>query len=236
MDFELNLDTIASIDGSEKRKALDNKERIHQAEMRKLAREQGLEYKSQSKIMGTGNAKDPMLYKIRKYILFHLIDNPSLAKRGAFKKMWDEKYTHILPYDKNMTNTAFWPSDKQEIITKLKDADLYKRISYTSVGNIITLIQTQHEAQVLRKENAELRDMLQMYRTGDNIVINQVVYRGDDNYYYLPDITGTEQRVRKGAFNNAFNTAIKYGLIKEEANKCLSKKNCTLDSLAKYAQ
>lgn len=232
MDLELDFDEIHITSKSEVRDALDAKRRNMEAELRKEYRQQGYEYKSNSQIIGSGTTKDPLLYNIRKYVLLHLIENPHLAKRGGFKKVWDAEYSHIMPYDKNMTNTDIWKSDRREIIDKLKEHDMYKRISFKRVGTIVNLIQQQYEAKLMRKEITELREMLSMYRDGTNIVINGTVYRGDENYYYLPDCDGKDKRVRKGTFNKAFDTAIEYGLIKQEVQECQQN---TLSSLAMNA-
>lgn len=207
MELELDFDNVELVSKSEARNALDAKRARMEAELRQEYRQQGLEYKSNSQILGTGNAKDPMVYKIRKFIIFHLIENPHLARRGAIKKLWDEKYLSIMPYDKTVTSSPIGKSDRLEIINKLKQHDMYKRISFKSTGAIIELIRSCHEANVLREENAQLREMLSMYRDGKNIVINGAMYKGDEHYYYLP------QRVRKGAFNSAFDTAIKHGIL-----------------------
>lgn len=211
MELELDFEDV-EFSKSELRNALDAKRASYEAELRKEYRQHGLEYKSNSQVIGSGNSKDPMLYKIRKFILFHLIEHPHLAKRGAIKKMWDEKYTHILPYDKTITSAPIGKTDRREIIDKLKAHDMYRRISFKSTGAIIELIRTHHESSMLRREVAELKEMLSMYREGNNIVINGVVYRGDDNYYYLP------KRVRKGAFNKAFETAIEHGLLEDTSS------------------
>lgn len=235
MDFDVDFDHIEVASKSEVKQALDTKRIGYEAELRKEYRQQGFEYKSNSQVIGTGNTVDPMVYKIRKYILFHLIANPHLAKRGAFKKVWDTEYSHVMPYNQNVTNKDIWKPDRREIIDKLKEHGMYKRISFKRVGTIITLIQQQHEANSLRREIGELRDMLSMYREGTSIVINNVVYRGDANYYYLPDKSGKQQRVRKGTFSKAFDIAIEYGLITDEVTECKSQNSFSLDSLAMNA-
>lgn len=163
-----------------------------------------------------------MLYKIRKFVIFHIIDNPHLAKRGAFKAVWVDKYNHIVEYNNNITNTDLSKQDRKEIIAKLKESGLYERTSFLRVGSIIKLIEHKYTQRMLRKEVEELKDMLSMYLHGTGIVINNIAYKGDANYYYLPDKTGIIQRVRKGAFTKAFDIAIEYGLIESNQDINLS--------------
>jgi hypothetical protein len=208
----LDLEDLNLEIGISKRAELDRERALLEQSLRIKYRQQGLEYKSNSIVLG-GEAKDPMLYKIRKFVIFHIIDNPHLAKRGAFKSVWVDKYNHIVEYNNNITNTDISKDDRKEIIAKLKKAGLYKRTSFLRVGSIIRLIQDQYTQRMLRREVEELKDMLSMYLNGTGIVINNIAYKGDANYYYLPDKTGKIQRVRKGAFTKAFDVAIEYGLI-----------------------
>lgn len=207
MELELDFSDTPMISKSEVRKALDAKRAKVEAELRQEYRQQGLEYKANSAVIGDGEAKDPMLYNIRKYVLIHIIENPHLAKHGAFKRVWDELYSDTYPYNYNMTNTDIRRDHRLEIISLLKDKGMFKRGSYKRTGQIIDLVQEYYENQQLREENARLRKMLTMYLQGDNIVINGVMYRGDKNYYYLPN------KVRKGTFDNAIKLAESNGLI-----------------------
>lgn len=212
---DINFNDVELVSKSNIVSALDAKRASYEAELRKEYRQHGLEYKSNSHILGSGNAKDPMVYKIRKFIIFHLIENPHLAKRGAIKKIWLEKYASIAAYDKTITSSPIGKNDRLEIVSKLREHKMYKRISFKSVGAIMSLIQSYHESHLLRQEVAELKEMISMYRDGSSIVINGVVYKGDSNYYFLQDKLGNIKPVRVGVFNKPFD--IMYDL----SNKCV---------------
>ena len=102
LDFEqLNLSS-----NSEKLTELKKDISQRDSDIRRRARELGYEYKGSGKILGTGNGVPQEAYKIRKYVLIHIIEHPELAKRGCFKAVWLEKYGHIMDYiDLNLKQT-----------------------------------------------------------------------------------------------------------------------------------
>ena len=150
--------------------------RATQAKWAIKARQFGDELVGKSTVVGVGNKTPEQDYNCRLYCVLNMIKNPLLANRfGALSATWHELYEHI-PYNQHMTSKNVSRRDNDTITKALKDAGMYKRFKFDSIGAVIRLIK-QHaintELQSLREAN-KLR----------SITLNL----GDDGTIYYHDV------------------------------------------------
>jgi len=195
LDFEqLNLSS-----NSEKLTELKKDISQRDSDIRRRARELGYEYKGSGKILGTGNGVPQEAYKIRKYVLIHIIEHPELAKRGCFKAVWLEKYGHIMDYI-DLTNSDLSKRDRADLTQLLKDKHMYTRTSLMRAGNYIALVANWYKMNKLREERDELQRKVEMLFSGDLVVLNGTVFTKYEDYY-IGMVRGKQKRIRHGIFD-----------------------------------
>ena len=149
-----NIENIKHKEASTKREEFIKRITQQQLSDANLARQLGFELVGRLQVVGTGNKTPEIDFNCRLYSVLAIIDKPELANRnGALSATWKELYIDI-PYNNHITSKFVSKRDKATITQALKDAGMYKRFKFDSIGAVIKLIK-QH---AINTELQELRD------------------------------------------------------------------------------